>query len=250
MNSARRRHHRHRRARAHCQVRRTQLELLAAVARPAMLDAGLLPADVDGLLVAPMMAGAPLTQPAMVAEYLGLTPSYCDLVDLGGATAAGMVWRAGAAITVGACRHVLCVLAETIGPWAPARTFWPGLPRNEAEAIYGQAGATSAYALAADRHAAEFGTTDEQRAAVLVAQRNNAAEQRTGPVSRPARRRRHPRSADDLVAAAAVRDRACRQRRRRLHRQRRRHRRRPSPPGRLAARLRRACGSQRDRADG
>lgn len=153
----------------------THLELLATVARAAMLDAGLLPADADGLLVAPMMAGAPLTQPAMVAEYLGLTPTYCDLVDLGGATAAGMVWRAGAAIAAGACRHVLCVLAETVGPWAPDRTFWRGLPRNEAEGIYGQAGATSAYALAANRHAAEFGTTDEQRAAVLVAQRANAA---------------------------------------------------------------------------
>jgi acetyl-CoA acetyltransferase len=153
----------------------THLELLAAVARPAMMDAGLLPAEVDGLLVAPTMAGAPLTQPAMVAEYLGLAPTYCDLVDLGGASAAGMAWRAGAAIAVGACSHVLCVLAETIGPWSPERSFWRGLPRNEAELVYGQAGATSAYALAADRHAAEFGTTDEQRAAVLVAQRRNAA---------------------------------------------------------------------------
>jgi acetyl-CoA acetyltransferase len=153
---------------------RTQLELVAAVARPAMLDAGLLPAEVDGFLVAPAMAGAPLTQPAIAAEYLGLTPMYCDLVDLGGATAAGMVWRAAAAIAAGACHHVLCALAETIGRWSPGRTFWPGLPRNEAEAIYGQAGATSAYALAADRHAAEFGTSDEQRAAVVVAQRRNA----------------------------------------------------------------------------
>ena len=153
----------------------TQLELLAAVARSAMLDAGLRPVDVDGLLVAPTMVGAPLTQPALVAEFLGLTPTYCDLVDLGGATAAGMVWRAAAAIAAGAARHVLCVLAEAIGPWATERTFWRGLPRNEAEAIYGQAGATSAYALAAHRHAAEFGTTDEQRAAVLVAQRRNAA---------------------------------------------------------------------------
>src|SRR5215212_569193 len=108
----------------------THFELLASVARSAMLDAGLLTPEVDGLLVAPMMAGAPLTQPAMVAEYLGLLPTYCDLVDLGGATAAGMVWRAAAAISAGACRNVLCVLAETIGPWAPDRTFWRGLPRN------------------------------------------------------------------------------------------------------------------------
>ena len=196
-----------------------------------MLDAGLLPADVDGLLVAPTMAGAPLTQPAMVAEYLGLTPTYCDLVDLGGATAAGMVWRAGAAIAAGACRHVLCVLAETIGPWAPDRTFWRALPRNEAEAIYGQAGATSAYALAADRHAAEFGTTDEQRAAVLVAQRANAAGNELALYRDPIAVAERPGGADDLVAAAAVRDRPCRQRRRRLRRQRRRHRRRPAPPG-------------------
>jgi len=153
----------------------THFELLAAVGRSAMLDAGLGTGEVDGLLVAPMMAGAPLTQPAMVAEYLGLLPTYCDLVDLGGATAAGMVWRAAAAIAAGACQHVLCVLAETIGPWSPDRTFWRGLPRNEAELVYGSAGPTSAYALAAHRHAAEFGTTDEQRAAVLVAQRRNAA---------------------------------------------------------------------------
>jgi acetyl-CoA acetyltransferase len=153
----------------------TQFDLLASVARSALVDAGLGTGEVDGLLVAPMMVGAPLTQPAMLAEYLGLLPTYCDLVDLGGATAAGMVWRAAAAIAAGACQHVLCVLAETIGPWAPDRTFWRGLPRNEAEVTYGSAGATSAYALAAHRHAAEFGTTDEQRAAVLVAQRRNAA---------------------------------------------------------------------------
>ncbi|MFV0307736.1 MAG: thiolase family protein [Desertimonas sp.] len=176
---------------------RTQLELLAAVARPAMLDAGLLPRAVDGLLVAPAMAGTPLTQPAMVAEYLGLTPSYCDAVDLGGATAAGMVWRAGAAIAAGACRHVLCVLAETVGPWATPRAFWKGLPRNEAETIYGQAGATSAYALAANRHAVEFGTTDEQRAAVLVAQRANAATNELALY-------RDPLTVDEVLAAPVI----------------------------------------------
>ena len=154
---------------------RTHLELMATVGRQALLEAGLVPPEVDGVLVASGMAGAPLTQSAMFAEYAGLAPTYCDLVDLGGATAAGMVWRAAAAIAAGACRHVLCVLAETVGAWSTGRIFWPGLPRNESEAIYGQAGATSAYALAADRHAAEFGTSDEQRAAVVVAQRRNAA---------------------------------------------------------------------------
>src|ERR1700752_5364005 len=74
----------------------THLELLAGAAREALRDAALKPAGVDGLLVAPTMAGAPLTLPAITADYLGLRPSYCDVVDLGGATAQGMVWRAAA----------------------------------------------------------------------------------------------------------------------------------------------------------
>ena len=155
----------------------TYLELAAGVARDALLDAGLAPGEIDGLLVAPMMAGAPTTLPAMTAEYLGLTPSYCDVVDLGGATAQGMTWRAAAAIAAGACTNVLCVLAEPVGRWGTPvdPTAWPGLPRTEFELPYGQAGPTSAYAMAADRHAAEFGTTDAQRAAVVVGQRRNAA---------------------------------------------------------------------------
>src|SRR3954454_6016147 len=74
----------------------THFELLASVARPALLDAGLATSEVDGLLVAPMMVGAPLTQPAMAAEYLGLSPTYCDLVDLGGGAGAGVgLWGGG-----------------------------------------------------------------------------------------------------------------------------------------------------------
>jgi acetyl-CoA acetyltransferase len=154
----------------------THLELLAGAAREALRDAALDPAGVDGLLVAPTMAGAPLTLPAITADYLGLRPSYCDVVDLGGATAQGMVWRAAAAIAAGACRTVLCVLAEPLGPWAHEREpGWRGTPTREFELPYGGAGPTPSYALAADRHAHEFGTTDAQRAAVVVGQRRNAA---------------------------------------------------------------------------
>lgn len=173
----------------------THLELMAQAARGALLDAGLLPADVDGLLVAPVMAGAPLTLPALTAEYLGLTPSYCDLVDLGGATAAGMVWRAAAAIAAGACTHVLCLLAEPTGPWAPPRDLgFRGLPRSDFDVPYGQVGTVSSYALAADRHAHEFGTTDAQRAAVIVGQRRNAADN-------PLALYRSPVGVDDVLAS-------------------------------------------------
>jgi acetyl-CoA acetyltransferase len=162
------------------------LELVAQVARDALRDATLLPSDVDGLLVAPTMVGANLTLPAHTAEYLGLRLGYCDLVDLGGATAVGMVWRAAAAIQAGACEVVLCVLAEPVGPMGADRPMnWRGTPRGEFEEPTGQAGTVSAYALAADRHATEFGTTPEQRAQVVVAQRRNAAQVGVGMLSAP-----------------------------------------------------------------
>ena len=152
----------------------------------------LLPDDVDGLLVAPAMAGAPLTQPAMVAEYLGLTPTYCDLVDLGGATAAGMVWRAAAAIAAGACRHVLCVLAETIGPWAsgPDVLARPAAQRGRGDLrpVRGDVG------LRPRRRPPRRRVRHHRRAARRRARRAAAQRRRQRPRAVPGPDRRSPRS--------------------------------------------------------
>lgn len=150
--------------------------LILDVARRAMLDAGLRTDEVDGLLIAPPLAGAPVTFPSMMAEYIGLRVNYLDLVDLGGASAAGMVWRAAAAISAGLCRNVLCVTAEVTDP----QTFYSrgtpvhGLPAAEFDRPYGPMGANSGYALAARRHMYEFGTTARQLAKIAVDQRANA----------------------------------------------------------------------------
>ncbi|MFM8304039.1 MAG: thiolase family protein [Actinomycetota bacterium] len=153
----------------------TTIDLGARAARDALLDAALTPADVDGLLIAPSFSGAPITIASMVADVLGVQPTYCDVVDLGGATATGMVWRAAAAIEAGACRAVLCVLAQGVDPRAGAPGLsWPQTPLGQWERPYGSLGPNSGYALAAMRHAHEFGTTDAQRAKVAVDQRTNA----------------------------------------------------------------------------
>lgn len=180
---------------------------MTAVARDALLDAGLTPPEVDGLLVAPTFSGAPLTGASMVADVLGIRPSYCDLVDLGGATAAGMVWRAAAAIAAGAGRAVLCVLAEA--PNAPVvagdrsgplRGTWPALPLAQWDRPFGPMGVNSGYALAAARHAHEYGTTDLQRARVAVDQRTNAC---ANPASLFFGR---PITTDDVLASPLVSD--------------------------------------------
>ena len=48
--------------------------------------------------------------PATLSEYLGLPLDFGERVDLGGATSAGMVWRAAAAVELGICDAVLCVV--------------------------------------------------------------------------------------------------------------------------------------------
>ncbi|WP_031467231.1 thiolase family protein [Sciscionella sediminilitoris] len=152
----------------------TTLGLIGRLAAATVADAGLEPADVDGLLVGPQVGETPQHVPATVAEYLGLTPRYGDVVDLGGASGPGMIWRAAAAIQAGMCDTVLCVLANTRDPdnvpRSPNRN-----PIREFEVPYGASGANQAYAMAAARHMADFGTTARQLASIPVFERRNAS---------------------------------------------------------------------------
>lgn len=151
----------------------TTLEMIARASRMALTDSGLTPADIDGLIVGPQVGETPQHVPATVAEYLGLQPRFADIVDLGGATGAGMVWRAAAAISAGMCETVLCVLGNTRDPGSASRS--PNRnPIREFDVPYGASGANQAYAMIAQRHMAEFGTTPEQLAQVPVKQRANA----------------------------------------------------------------------------
>lgn len=151
----------------------TTLGLLAHVARAAVADAGLRHEEIDGLLVAPHVGETPQHVPATVAEYLGLQPRYGELVDLGGASGAGMVWRAAAAIQAGMCTTALCVIASSRDPGNVPRSTNRN-PIREFDVPYGASGANQAYAMVARRHMADYGTTAEQLARIPVAQRLNA----------------------------------------------------------------------------
>jgi acetyl-CoA C-acetyltransferase len=156
---------------------KTTLGIMTEVARLAMLDAGLEPKDVDGLLVGPPITDMVAMWPSVLGEYLGLHTRYSNVVDIGGASAAGMVWRAAAAIAADQCRAVLCVLGEA----ADVETFYTPrlrrryqLPYREFEVPYGPMGVNSGYALIAQRHMFQYGTTSRQLAKVAVDQRTNA----------------------------------------------------------------------------
>jgi acetyl-CoA acetyltransferase len=154
---------------------RTPLGLISEAAMAAIADAGVKPADVDGIVVCPAMMQYSMLWPSVVAEHLGLAPSYLDFVDLGGATSCAMVARAAAAVATGRCEVVLCVNGDT---WDPKGMYLkpPPLisPLRDFVMPYGAAGANADYAMAARLHMERYGTTPRQLAKIAADQRTSA----------------------------------------------------------------------------
>jgi acetyl-CoA acetyltransferase len=150
------------------------LAMIAGLARDAIADAGLEKDRVDGLLVTVPVFGYSAFFPSVVADNLGLSLGYFDVVELGGASSAGMIWRAAAAIEAGLCNHVLCVTADLSG--GGHTPFGMLLPPgdNEFEQPFGASPPNAGYAMIARRHMHEFGTSPEQLAKIAVSQRANA----------------------------------------------------------------------------
>ena len=148
------------------------MELLLEVSAMAAEDAGLEPAQIDGLLVGPQVGETPQHVPATVAEYFGMQPSMSNVVDLGGASGPGMVWRAAAAIAAGQCETVLCVLGNHRNddpPFAKNRN-----PIREFDVPFGASGANLSYALLMQAHMAHYHCKPEDYAAIAAGSRDNA----------------------------------------------------------------------------
>ncbi|TAK52715.1 MAG: thiolase family protein [Gammaproteobacteria bacterium] len=165
------------------------LEQVADLAGLALRDAGLGLQDLDGLCIGgAYFHEAAAFVPAMVAEYLGVGLHFAEVVDLGGAGAVGMVWRAAAAIELGLCQAVLCVQPARLAPLAPgedpqamARAMRYGghstaFGASEAEfdIPYGHVGQNTGYGLIAQRYGALYGYDPRAAAKVVVDQRRNA----------------------------------------------------------------------------
>ncbi len=165
------------------------LEQVADLAARALADAGLRAEDLDGLVInGPHFHEASVFVPAMAAEYLGMKLNFAEVVDLGGCTSVGMVWRAAAAIELGLCQAVLCVLPARMAPFGPDEDpSWMarsmrfgghstafGAPEAEFDLPYGHMGQNTGYAMIAQRYAAQYGYDAEAMAKIAVDQRFNA----------------------------------------------------------------------------
>ncbi|MAG30419.1 MAG: hypothetical protein CL908_05920 [Deltaproteobacteria bacterium] len=175
---------------------RTAWHLEAEAASKALADAGLRPADVDGLLTDPGPAQGILDGITphflRLGSQLGLDPDYTGSEILGGAGSIALVERASLAVEAGLCDVCLCVYGDS--PLSSPGSFEYG--RGD-EAAFGFFGAVGLHALAARRHMHQFGTRPEHLGEVLVAARAHAA--RT-----PHAQKRRAVSMDDYLASELV----------------------------------------------
>jgi acetyl-CoA acetyltransferase len=151
-------------------------ELIAQASRRALADAGLSPADVDGL--ASTSQGT--LPPVDVGEYLGLRPRWIDSTAVGGASWEVMAAHAVDAITAGHADVVLLTYGSTARAdlrkgLRGANINWGARGPLQWEAPYGHT-LISKYAMAARRHMHSYGTTIEQLAEVAVSARFNATD--------------------------------------------------------------------------
>ncbi len=163
------------------------LEQWAELAAAALDDAGLPGESVDGL-VTTHLSESEIFVPSTVAEYLGVRANFAEIVDLGGASAAGMVWRAAAAIELGICdvgavRDPGALPDPDVGEEAQAargrdvlrRVEQPfGSPQAEFEIPYGNLGQNGPYGQVAQRYASVYGYDERAMAKIVVDQRVNA----------------------------------------------------------------------------
>jgi acetyl-CoA acetyltransferase len=163
------------------------LEQWARLAATTLADAGLDASDVDGICTGHLQESQ-IFVPSTIVEYLGIRANFAELVDLGGASASGMVWRAAAAIELGICNAVLCVLPAT--PLTPVSEHKPvdfgdmlyfgassnryGSPQAEFEIPYGNLGQNGPYGQVATLYAATHGYDERAMAKISVDQRVNA----------------------------------------------------------------------------
>lgn len=155
------------------------LGLQYVAAHDALQDAGLTVSDVDGILTTPIRVENWAMPCGKVAQALGITPRYLATIDLAGASGLSMMHHAAMAIQSGQCETVLCVGGQNLLSFssngaAVKKLADAGWAHPDFEAPLGPL-VPSLYALSAQRHMHEYGTTLEQMAQVAVTLRSHAA---------------------------------------------------------------------------
>ena len=174
-------------------------QLYVKGAKLALEDAGITKGDVDGLITCTSFVEPYMYHAEMIAEYMQIFPRYCLNVATGGGTTLAIMHHAASAIATGVCNTVLITMADNM---------LSGLSRDRAIEAMSTAGHAQFerpygppipgfYAMLAQAHMHQYGTTSEQLAAVAVACRKHAS-------MNPEAQMRQPITIDDVLNSKMI----------------------------------------------
>jgi acetyl-CoA C-acetyltransferase len=172
-------------------------QLHAEAAFGALKDAGLSVSDIDGYFCGGDATGL---GPLAMTNYLNITPAHFDSTDVGGSSYLAHVSHARNAIRAGKCNIALITCggrprASRAAVVPPGSTDMSE-PDAQFEVPY-NSNVVAFYALVAQRHMFEYGTTSEQLAWIKVAASQHAQHN-------PHAMLRNPVTVDDVVGSPMV----------------------------------------------
>ncbi|MDJ0879704.1 MAG: thiolase family protein [Halieaceae bacterium] len=180
---------------------KTPTELCVEAALGAMADAGIGRSQVDGLITCNAFAEPIMYHAEAVAEYLQIFPRYCFSVNTGGGTTFTVLHHAASAIATGMAEVIVISMADSLRSSMTreqAKRVQSSTGHPQFEQPYGIT-VPAYYALIAQAHMAEYGTTAEQFAEVAVSCRAHAA-------GNPTAQKREPITVDDVLASPLIAD--------------------------------------------
>jgi acetyl-CoA C-acetyltransferase len=177
---------------------KSMFQIMGESVRGALDDAGLTIKDVDGLATTGMgMGGMGIIS---FADYLNLTPNYVDSTAIGGSSFVAHTAHAAAAIAAGLCEVCVVVYGSTAASSrfaiGTAGAGGSGDPPDQYDAPFGVT-TVGAYAMIAQRHMHDYGTTPEQLAEIAVTMRLHAS-------MNPVAKYRDPITVADVLASRVI----------------------------------------------
>ena len=177
---------------------KTMFQIMAESVRGALEDSGLTIQDVDGVCTTGMgMGGMGIVG---FCDYMNLTPNFVDSTSIGGSSFVAHTAHAAAAIAAGLCN----VAVVDYGSTAASSRFAIGTggaggsgdPCDQYDVPFGVT-TVGAYAMIAQRHMHDYGTTSEQLAEIAVTTRLHAS-------MNPAAKYRDPITVEDVLASRVI----------------------------------------------
>jgi acetyl-CoA acetyltransferase len=182
---------------------RSTISLNVEASRKALEDAAIPKDAVDAVFVKYPTSVFGGMYGQVLAEALGMQPAIGGVWDQGGAANASMVGMAAMAIEAGQCDVALITFADN--PKTGTRQAYEKAWGDDA--AYGWFGTPAGYAMIAQRHMSEFGTTSEQLGAIAVACRKHGAANPDAQLRQPITLEEH--QASRWIAEPLHRDDCC-----------------------------------------